>query len=216
MTCWLQGSCRAKTTFLSCLKLAQGGQAFIVSHQSVVECRLPLEWARPGVRQISSAEAILKGLITKKYLSAYNTPIRWDVLHWGRILVSHHRARFSRLLPSICYQKRRKQHWCTYFCSQEWPRGGWLWGVGRGALRMSLNLWAEIFTCMFMKGFEVWDGAGVWSGAGLSPKAGCWFSLHFMPWHSTPKGQRILNLYLTCQVVLQWYLSRQKSRTYSI
>lgn len=54
---------RARMTFLSGPDLAQGGQACLVSHQSVMECGLALE-------------VILKGLITKKHLSAYSTPVR--------------------------------------------------------------------------------------------------------------------------------------------
>lgn len=53
-------------TFASCTKLAQGGQACPVLDESVIECGLP-----PGARQISAAEAILKGLKAKMYLSAY-------------------------------------------------------------------------------------------------------------------------------------------------
>lgn len=171
MTCWLQGSCGAKMTFRSCPKLAQGGQAFIVSHQSVVEYRLPLEWARPGVREISAAEAILKGLISKKYLSAWSTPIRWDVFHWGRILVSHHRARFSRLLPSICYQRgdnRIGAHTPAPKRGQEEADCG-LWGIEDELKSVSSDY------CMHVHG-GLW-GVG-WSVGYEVEQTGGWFSLH--------------------------------------
>lgn len=112
-----------------------------------------------------------KGLISKKYLSAWSTPIRWDVFHWGRILVSHHRARFSRLLPSICYQRGENRigaHTPAPKRGQEEADCG-VWGIEDELKSVSWDY------CMHVHG-GLW-GVG-WSRGYEVEQTGGWFSLH--------------------------------------